>query len=100
MTEDQGWIIIALLGFGLFKPRLAMHWYYARKHLFWRPLWRWQRRQHEGVTDAEQPPQDEPQPPQERAWEAERERSRAKVRQWPAVAHSARSSDRERPKAT
>ena len=38
MTDEQGWIIIALLGFGLFKPRLAMHWYYLRKRFFWHVL--------------------------------------------------------------
>lgn len=43
MTDEQGYIIIALLAFGLFKPRLAMHWYYLRKHLFWRRLWQVQR---------------------------------------------------------
>ena len=35
MTEEQGWIVIGLITFGLFKPRLAMHWYYARKRFFW-----------------------------------------------------------------
>ena len=47
MTEEQAWIVIGLIAFGLFKPRLAMHWYYARKHLLWRPYWRfraWRRR--------------------------------------------------------
>ena len=38
MSEEQAWIVIGLIVYGLFKPRLAMHWYYARKHLFWRPI--------------------------------------------------------------
>ena len=40
---DPEWVIAGLIAFGLFKPRLAMHWYYIRKHLFWRRWW-WLRR--------------------------------------------------------
>lgn len=36
------WVIVGLLVFAIFKPRLAKHWYYARKYLFWRPLRRFQ----------------------------------------------------------
>ncbi len=44
MTDLQFVLLALLLSVGVFRSLLSARFYYVRKHLFWRPLWRLQRR--------------------------------------------------------